>query len=372
MKGDEHPNDPAALGAEIVRLRQLVETLPVAVARSDRQGRVLFANRRMGDLVGRDPDSFVGTSWLEFLHPEDRRRVTEEWLEARASEGGHAGTFRILRPDGSSVWVMSRSVSEGNADSDGFVSTITDISERKRIEDELNRRVADRTMQLVQANNELEAFCYSVSHDLRAPLRSIDGFCHLVAEEMSGLLTAAAGESLGRVRAASRRMSELIDDLLRLSRASLGELTREAVDLSALAERIAGDLRRSDPARAVSFSIQAGLVVRGDPTLLEAMLENLLGNAFKFTSKVPRPAIVFAAEHRQGERVYVVRDNGAGFDMSVAEKLFVAFHRLHDDDEFEGTGVGLATVDRVVRRHGGRVWAEARPGQGASFYFTLP
>ncbi len=237
-----------------------------------------------------------------------------------------------------------------------------------------SRIVAERASgELRDANRELEAFTYSVSHDLRAPLRSIDGFSQILLEDYSDKLDKEGEEHLGRVRAASQRMGRLIDDLLGLSRVTRGTLRRETVDLSALAADIAEDLEGSQPERRVEFVIAKGLFAEGDSGLLRVALENLLGNAWKFTGDEPEATIEFGYGAHRGSRTaaYYVRDSGAGFDMAYADKLFGVFQRLHSEKDFEGTGVGLATVWRVIGRHGGRVWAEGEVGKGATFYFTL-
>ena len=225
---------------------------------------------------------------------------------------------------------------------------------------------------LEDANRELEAFSYSVSHDLRAPLRSIEGFSQILLEDYAEKLDEEGQNYLGRVRAASRRMALLIDDLLDLSRVSRSPLRRELVDLSAQAREITAELAKSQPEREAEFVIADGLTANGDARLLSLALENLLGNAWKFTSREERARIEFGSTTLEGrERVYFVRDNGVGFDEAYAGKLFGAFQRLHGPEEFEGTGIGLATVQRIVRRHGGRVWAEGEVGKGATFFFTL-
>jgi signal transduction histidine kinase len=236
----------------------------------------------------------------------------------------------------------------------------------------LERLVADRTTELQAANQELETFSYSVSHDLRAPLRSIDGFSRILLEDYANKLDDEGKDSLKRVRAASQRMGRLIDDLLQLARHSRSEMHCEPVDLSALAQTIAGELKLTAPDRPVEFAIAPGLVAHADGTLLRAVLENLLGNAWKFTGKQPSARIEFGATTRAGQPSFFVRDNGAGFDMKYASKLFGTFQRLHSPADFPGTGIGLATVQRIIHRHGGRVWAESEVGHGATFYFSLP
>jgi light-regulated signal transduction histidine kinase (bacteriophytochrome) len=253
-------------------------------------------------------------------------------------------------------------------------SVIRDVTERRRIEEHvrtLNESLARRVAELAAVNKELETFSYSVSHDLRAPLRSIDGFGQALLEEHAGQLDETAMDYLRRIRAATQRMGELIDDLLDLSRVTRREMRHEDVDLSALAAAVMAELTRADPGRPVKVHIAEGMRARGDPALLRLMLENLLGNAWKFTGR-ETPACIEVGVERDGDRlVYYVRDNGVGFDMAYADKLFGAFQRLHGATEFPGTGIGLATVQRIVFRHGGQVWAHSTVGQGATFFFTL-
>lgn len=238
---------------------------------------------------------------------------------------------------------------------------------------ELEQRVLERTAELRAANAELEAFCYSVSHDLRAPLRAIDGFALSVLEHCNGTLDETARNYIERARIAARRMQQLINDLLSLSRLSRTQMNLERVDLGAIARGIAHDLQQNEPERTgVKFQIAPDLGVRGDAALLRIALENLLGNAWKFTSKKPDALIEFFVQHKEGVPVFCVRDNGAGFDMTYSGKLFTPFQRLHTSHEFPGSGIGLATVQRILRRHHGEVWAEGNPGHGASIYFTLP
>ncbi|MGD9765432.1 MAG: response regulator [Candidatus Binatia bacterium] len=226
--------------------------------------------------------------------------------------------------------------------------------------------------QLAGKNKELEAFSYSVSHDLRAPLRSIDGFSKALLVNYAPQLDQKGRTYLANVRRSVERMTELIDDLLQLSQISRAELRRAPASLSETAKMVADDLRQKDPDRGVTFAIAEGLMVEADSGLLRVIFENLLGNAWKFTANSPAPRIEVDAETRDGAIVYVVRDNGAGFDMAYAHKLFSPFQRLHSESEFPGTGIGLATVHRIVDRHGGRIWAESAVGRGAAIFFTLP
>ncbi len=237
---------------------------------------------------------------------------------------------------------------------------------------DLERLVAQRTADLTATNHELAAFAYSVSHDLRAPLRAIDAFSQALLEDHAGALDAEGQDYLRRVRSNATRMGQLIDDLLQLSRLTRIELQCEPMDLSAMARTIAGDLQRTSPERNVTFTIESGIVTRGDPRLLRVLLENLIGNAWKYTSRHPTAHIAVGRIQQGDEAVYYVRDDGAGFDPTYADKLFRPFQRLHTVEEFDGAGVGLATSQRVVRRHGGRIWADAAPEKGATFFFTLP
>ena len=246
----------------------------------------------------------------------------------------------------------------------------------QRLEDanrDLERRVAERTAELEAANRHLEAFSYSVSHDLRSPLRAITGFSAALADECGAALGAEGLQHLERVRAGVRRMSELIDGMLALSRVMQAELRHVPVDLSALAEEAGRDVRASEPERSAEFMIHLGLHAMGDPALLRAVITNLFENAWKFTAQRAKARIEFGQRGMEsGRLVFFVRDNGAGFDMKYADKLFGMFQRLHRQEDFPGTGVGLATVQRIIIRHGGRIWAEAQPDQGATFFFTLP
>jgi two-component system sensor histidine kinase/response regulator len=236
---------------------------------------------------------------------------------------------------------------------------------------ELAETRAELVRDLEHKNRELESFSYAVSHDLRAPLRRIDSFSRAVLESQGDRLDDAGRKFLNRVREASQHMSQLIDDVLYLSKVTRAELREQEIDLSELVTMIMGRLQEAEPDRSVELKIRPGVVVSGDGQLLRIALGNLLENAWKFTAKEPHPRIEFGVTYPAGEPTYFVRDNGAGFDMMYASRLFGPFQRLHAQDEFPGSGIGLATVQRIIHRHGGRVWAEGLVGQGATFYFTL-
>ena len=235
-----------------------------------------------------------------------------------------------------------------------------------------HRGFREANERLESAVRELEAFSYSVSHDLRAPLRTISAFTQALAEDLRYQLDDKAKDHLRRVLAAAARMNDLIDALLELSRISRTPLGRHSVDISAMALAVVDELRRRDVSRKLGATIEPGLVADADGRLVRILFDNLLGNAWKFTAKTDHPHVQIGAERREGEIVFFVRDNGAGFDMEYADRLFTPFQRLHSEREYAGTGIGLATVKRIIERHGGRIWAESTPGEGASFLFTLP
>jgi PAS domain S-box-containing protein len=251
---------------------------------------------------------------------------------------------------------------------------IRDIRERKKAADEikkLNDSLEKRAGDLEAANKELESFSYSVSHDLRAPLRTLDGFSQIILEDYRDRLDARGKEYLQHLRSSSQLMGKLIEDILSLSRVSSTQLETGEVNLSDLANEVEEELKRTQPERRVEFKIASELTTYGDRNLLKLVLDNLMGNAFKFTGKNPQALIEFGKEERQGHQVFFIKDNGAGFDMAHADKLFQPFRRLHSESEFPGTGIGLASVSRIIHRHNGKVWAQSEKGQGATFYFSL-
>ncbi len=316
-----------------------------------------------------------------FVHPDDRRPYADAMAKALAGDPPALTTFRIVRGDGSVRHLDVRA--DVDRDVGGAVVRVygsaQDVTQRalaeaeiRRLNAELAERVERRTEQLDAATRELEAFAYSISHDVRAPLRTIDGFSAIVVEDCGDRLTEADLEHLGRVRQAAQRMGQLIDDLMGLSRVSRRDMIREPCDIGALAERVGAELRAEQPHRTLDLTVQPGLTADADTTLVRLILRELLDNAWKFTGRHETAHVEVGALDAGGERAFYVRDDGAGFDMRHAGHLFGAFQRMHAADEFEGDGIGLAIVQRLVRRHGGRVWAEAEVGKGATLFFTLP
>ncbi len=372
-------------------LRAAIEASPAGIIVGEApDARIVAANSAALALRGGDASRLLDVAYAE--HPDRWRMMradgaacpAEELPLARAvlrGETVRGEDFLVLQESGDVRWVLANAapVRDGEGRIVAGVVVLPDITERKMSErrigelnSSLERRVRERTGELEAANRELESFAYSVSHDLRAPLRGIDGWSLALLEDHGAALDAAAHEQLGRVRAETRRMGRLIDDLLRLARMSRLPLERSTVDLSALAAAVVDRHHAAEPGRSVAVEIQPGMRVRADPHLLEVALDNLVGNAFKFTAKTPGAGITIGSrEHANGVH-HFVRDNGAGFDMRYRDKLFQPFQRLHREAEFSGSGVGLATFQRVIRRHGGTVDAEGAVGAGATFYFTLP
>jgi len=347
---------------------------------ADENFKIVAVNRAFTDITGYSAAEAIGNSprLLRSYHHDEA--FYEAMRRAISEKGSWQGEIWDKRKNGELYCELLSisAVRDERGDITNYCAVFAEITERKAAEaklvslnDELEDRVAQRTVALNHANKELEAFSYSVSHDLRAPLRHISGFSAIVLKENEGKLDEASIDNLKRINAASERMGLVITDLLALARISRQEMRRLTFDLSELSTTVIKNLAQAHPERDVEVVIAPAMTVEGDPGLMHIVLENLLGNAWKFTSRTERARIEVGCEERAGELVYFVRDNGAGFDMKYSAKLFGAFQRLHSPEEFEGTGIGLSMVQRIVARHAGRIWAEAAVGKGATFYFTL-
>jgi PAS domain S-box-containing protein len=399
---ERHAGETALRRSE-ERYRDLVENLNEVVAAIDAQGVITYISPAATRLGGYDPADIVGHHFEAFIHPPDLPELLASFARTIA---GHLepSEFRLLTKSGELRWVhsSSRPVRDSEGRITGLQMVAMDISARKQAEAEvqrlnadLERRVAERTAEVIASQHELETLVDSLAHDLRTPLRAVDGFCQILTEDYAPQLDGTGRDHLERVRGAAQRMGRLIDGLLQVSQVARQDIRREPVDLSACARRIAADLRHAHPERPVAFVIAEGLTASGDPQLLEILLRNLFDNAWKFTAKHATARIEFGladrawpmadgriAEPGRGggddmpsaispQRVFFVRDHGVGFDMAYADKLFRPFQRLHAASDDDGAGIGLAMAQRIVQRHGGRIWAHAGVERGATFFFTL-
>jgi len=408
--GEEHMSRESLL-MEKRKLEAIIACIGDGLSIQDRDYRIVFQNhynqRHFGDAVGR----------YCYQVYDGRDSVCEGCPIALCFQDGgvHTAERKISSPDGDRFFEITASpLMDSGSTIIGAVELVREVTERRKWQDEILRfnakleeQVLERTRQLAEANQtlqaeirkriaaqdevtwlnedlhrrtqlmeatnrELEAFSYSVSHDLRAPLRHIEGFSRLLMEECAAALDSQGLEYLKRVSRSSQRMALLIDDLLTLSQVTRSEMRCQPVDLSRIAADVVSELRESSPERQVDFHIQDALTTWGDPRLLRIVLVNLIGNAWKYTGKKERAGIEFGCRHDKDRKVWFIRDNGVGFDMNYADRLFGTFQRLHHAADFEGTGIGLATVQRIIIRHDGKIWGEGTVGSGATFYFTLP
>ncbi len=363
------------------RYRALVSTLSTVVWVANRDWEFEGEQASWEAYTGQNRNEYRGGGWRRAFHADDLvalERFIARSMDTRQTFEAELRLWQAATAQYRIVSLKPVAVLDEHGNLREWIGTVTDIDDRRRAEDEVYRlnvelegRVRERTQKLEEANSELEAFSYSVSHDLRAPLRAIDGFSQTLLLEYGDKVEEKMRGYLNRIKAGASRMGQLIEDLLSLSRISRLELKRQEVDVSAIAQQVLQELQQREPERQVNTSVWDGVEVRADPRLLRVALENLLGNAWKFTSKIKDARVEFGMMQEGERRVLFVRDNGAGFDMAYSDKLFGPFQRLHGMHEFAGTGIGLATVHRIVTRHGGRIWCQAAPDKGATFFFTL-
>lgn len=364
-----------ALQASEERYRRIVETSQEGIVAVDASGRISYVNQQLAEMLGQSGEEIIGRPYLDFIDSSARSEV-EVKLERR--KGGVREQYEtiFIRNDGTNLWgsVSATPILGASGEYFGSIAMISDLSDRKRAAEEievLNTNLAARASELEMANEELDAFSSTVSHDLRKPLTAINGYSQLILDLYGENLDEQGRDFLQEIVNGAVRMNQLIDTLLNFSRRTRGDLRREAVDLSEMAKIVIAELRLTNPLRRASCSIAEGVIVDGDASLLRVALDNLLGNAWKYTAKNEETAIEFGVAEHRGRAACFVRDNGVGFDMESAARLFSPFQRLHSAEEFEGIGIGLATVQRIIQRHGGQVWTEGEVGKGATFYFTL-
>jgi PAS domain S-box-containing protein len=364
-----------------IKYRTLHESMMDAFVMTDMQGHLIEFNRSYQEMLGYSLEELYQSTYVD-LTPEKWHAMEAEIVEEQVLIRGFSDVYEkeYITKDRRIIPIEIRTylLKDEKEKATAMWSIIRNISDRKKAEEvimELNEgleeKVEERTMQLIAANKELETFSYSVSHDLRAPLRALDGFSLAILEDYNDKLDNSGKKYLNRIREASQKMATLIDSMLILSRVSKTDLNLTKVNMTKITKDISSNLRKSNPKRKVTWKIEPGMTVPADSALIKSALENLIGNAWKFTAKHASANIEVGSIHENGRMIYFVRDDGAGFDMQYASKLFGAFQRMHSSADFEGTGVGLATVQRIINKHGGRIWAEGKPEEGATFYFTL-
>lgn len=360
--------------------RQLIEVAQEGIWVLDTDSKTVLVNPSMAQMLGYTVDEMLDKHLFDFMDEQGVVIATHN-IERRQQGITEQHDFEFICKDGKRIYttIETAPLHDDAGNYRGAIAGIMDITERKLAEgkirglnEELEERVRLRTAELENANQELDAFAYSVSHDLRAPLRAITGFSQAVLEDYEDIIDEEGQDLLNDIVKSGKRMNDLIQDLLHLSRITRSDLHPREVNISDIVQSVLDELQSQDRQRQIIFSVEKNIKGHADERLLRVVFDNLLGNAWKFTGKTDNAQIDFFTIVEDGIIVYVVKDNGAGFDMAYADKLFGAFQRLHHDDEFEGTGIGLATVQRAIHKHRGRIWSDATIGQGATFYFTLP
>jgi PAS domain S-box-containing protein len=351
------------------RYRSFIEVTGELGWTTNAEGEVVEDQPSWTNYTGQTYEEIKGWGWSKALHPDDLEHTAQRWKKAVKEQSKYEVEYRIRRHDGVYRHFMARGTPVFKEDGSimEWVGTCIDITERRQAATEREELLKE----LERSNRALELYSYTISHDLRAPLRSIEGFAQAILEDYTDKLDETGKDYLNRVTSASRRMSQLIDALLTMARLARAEIKEDTVDLSSIAQVIAYELKKRQPERKVEFIIAEKVKVKGDPNLLRMALENFLDNAWKFTGKHPSARIEFGVTKVDGKDVCFVRDDGAGFDMNFVDKLFSPFRRIHGEAEFPGIGIGLATVHKIINKHGGKIWAESQVEKGATFYFTL-
>lgn len=377
----------AALRESEARYRLLIDNLPNVVFKGYKDWSVDIINDKIELLTGYSKEEFNSRriKWSDIVVPEDLQKMEDVFIQALKTKKSYLREYRIKNKSGNILWIQegSQIVCDNKGEIDYITGAFINITELKQAEEalrsseekyraELEKRVIERTVQLEAANKELEAFSYSVSHDLRAPLRGIDGFSRILIEDYAPQLDEEGRRVLEVIISETKKMGQLIDDLLSFSRLSRGDMKLVKIDMTTIFNEIAGELLTVEKARDIRIKMGKLPVASADRVMLRQAIINLLSNAVKFTRYNPRALIEVGGYPTEAENIYYVKDNGVGFDMQYQDKLFGVFQRLHSPDEFEGTGVGLAIVQRIIHRHGGRVWAEGKVNEGAQAFFTLP
>jgi PAS domain S-box-containing protein len=375
MDVTERKRSEQALRESEERFRNMADAAPVLIWTADTDSQSTYFNRPWLEFTGRTLEQELGEGWREGIHPEDDERCRRIRAEAYAKRVPFRKEFRLRRHDGQYRWIIDHGVPRFAADGSfiGYIGSGIDVTQERELKDELERRVKERTMQLEMMVREMEGFTYSVSHDMRTPIRNIVVNSRMILEDLGDKLEGQSRKDLEELATSAQYMAQLIEDLLRYARLGQVAIKEDEVDLSDLARTVSAQVLHSRPECSESnVTIQPGLTARGDAEQFRMLLENLFDNSCKYRQADRPLEIEFGAKPSAQGPVFFVRDNGIGFDMSYSGRLFIPFERLHRSSDYPGTGIGLANVKRIVERHGGRVWAEASPNKGATFHFTLP